>query len=459
MITPTRQLLALLFLISGGLCALQGQDGLKSYAPPKALSPDAKTADWPRFLGPTNDLHSPETHLLKQWPAGGPAKVWEVVRGTGQIAPSIADERLVMMHLLDGKEIVDCRNAETGEAIWKFEYPVQAGNSYGTDDAPRCSPVIDGDLVFVLGLASDLHCLDLATGKVVWKKNLDTEFGEAPFFFARGSCPLVWGEKLIVNVGAKPCVAAFDKKTGNLLWGAEHSWNGSYASPVPAKIHGADRVMIFAGGMTDPPHGGLLSLDPDTGKIDDAFPWRARMFASVNAASPVISGNSVFVTEGYTEGGAMVELSADFEMTAKWTAPRFASQFSTPVAHDGHLYGFSGSSERGAELVCLEAATGVEKWRDGMEIEAGGRRALLGRASLLHADGAFLCIGEQGTLLWLDLTPLGAKILSTAQLFVAPETWGAPALSKGLLYVNRNTRDYATGEASALICYDLRRAD
>ncbi|MEM7009854.1 MAG: PQQ-binding-like beta-propeller repeat protein [Verrucomicrobiota bacterium] len=449
------QLLALFSVVgtSGGIA----QNNLKVHGKARELTANSQTSDWPRVLGPTHDLHTAETNLLREWGANGPAKVWEVARGSGQATPSVAGDRLVHIFLDAGEEIVECRNAETGELFWRFSYAVQAGSSYGTPDATRCSPVIDGDFVYLLGLASDLHCLNLETGEVLWKKNLDTEFGEAPFFFSRGSSPLVSGENLIINVGSKPCVAAFNKTTGELVWGAEHAWNGSYASPVPAKIRGKDRILVFAGGMVDPPHGGLLSLDPTDGKIDDAFPWRARMFASVNAASPVVSGNRVFVTEGYTEGGAMVELSADFKMNAAWKAPRFASQFATPLIHDGHLYGFSGSSERGAELVCIEVANGKELWREDLQLQAGGRRVLLGRASMIHADDAFLCLGEQGTLLWLDLTPQGAKVISSAQLFLAPETWGTPVLSKGLLYVNRNNRDYASGEGPALICYDLRK--
>lgn len=446
-----QQLLIAFFCLGLGL--VNAEDSLKFHAKPKPLAADAETADWPRFLGPSHDLKTPETHLLKEFPENGPTRVWEVARGTGQAAPSVANGKLVHLQLAGGAEIVECRDAEAGTLLWKFEYPVDAGSSYGTPDAPRCSPVIDVEsgLVFILGLAHDLHALEFETGKVVWKRNLNADFGAAPFFFARGSCPLVFGENLIVNVGSKPCVAALNKKTGELVWGADHEWNASYASPVPAKIHGQDRVLVFAGGMTDPPHGGLISLDPATGKIDSSFAWRARMFASVNAASPVVFGNSVFITEGYTEGGAMVELDENFQMKAKWTAPRFGSQFPTPIVEDGHIYGWSGSSELGGELVCLNAESGRELWRDGLRLEAGGRRVLLGRASLIQADGSFLCLGEQGTLVWFDLSPQGPKVLSAAQLFYAPETWGAPALSRGLLYVIENGRD------PKLICFDLRK--
>ncbi|MED5419119.1 MAG: hypothetical protein VYA27_10465, partial [Verrucomicrobiota bacterium] len=90
--------------------------------------------------------------------------------------------------------------------------------------------------------------------------------------------------------------------------------------------------------------------------------------------------------------------------------------------------------------------SGRERWRDGIDI----RGARLGRAGLLHVDGAFLCLGAQGTLLWLDLSPKGAVILSQTQLFRAPETWGVPIVSRGLLYVNRNSF------GPRLVCYDLR---
>ncbi len=80
----------------------------------------------------------------------------------------------------------------------------------------------------------------------------------------------------------------------------------------------------------------------------------------------------------------------------------------------------------------------------------------MGRASLLYADGAFLAMGEQGTLAWLDLSPQGAEVISATQLYYAPEGWGAPALSQGRLYVNQNQPDAAAGTGRRLLCYDLR---
>lgn len=414
-------------------------------------------ADWPRFLGPTHDGHSAEAGLQHVFPENGLPILWEVPHGRSHTAPVIADGHLVFIHLIDGEEVIQCHDAASGRLLWKHAYPVEAGASYGNPDAPRCGPVIDParGLVFTVGLAGDLHGLRLKSGELAWRRNLDAEFGKAPFFFARGSCPLLWKDQLILNSGGRACVISLDPLTGKTLWECPHEWQASYASPIPAHFSGRDALLVFAGGMGNPPSGGLLILNPRDGTVQGSFPWRARIFTSVIAASPVVAGNGIFITEGYDRGGAFLDLSAELKPQLRWESNGFACQFSTPVFHDGHLYGFSGTSDAGAELVCYEAATGAEKWRFGqpLEVTAAGRqtRVLLGRGSLLRVDGSFLALGEQGTLAWLDLTPAGVTIRSLTQLFLAPDTFGTPALSDGRLYVVQNA-----GE-SRLICYDLRQ--
>ena len=419
-------------------------DRLTFHSPPKALSTEAVTEDWPRFLGPRHDLHSRETNLLKEFAGSGPAKVWEVKRGSGQSPVVISGDYLVMIHELNGKEVIECLQPETGKRHWKYEYPVRLGSKYGISDAPRTSPVIDGDLVFTVGVQGDLYCFDLKTGSVAWNLKLNEVYGDAPLFFGRGSGPLVFEDQLILNTGGDYTVVSLNKHTGEFLWGTEYDWHASYASPVPAKIHGEDRILVFAGGMVRPPTGGLLNIDPKDGTLLSAFPWRARNFASVNAASPVVIENSVFITESYSEGGVLLEYQTDGSAATQWKAPRFGSQFTTPIAHEGHLYGVVGSG--GTEIVCYDIERGKELWRDGINLQT----ARLGRAGLLRVDGAFLCIGAQGTLIWLDLSPSGSEIISETQLFSAPETWGIPTVNKGLLFVPQTTM------GSRLICYDLR---
>ncbi len=422
------------------------------HAAPKPLAAGAKTDDWPRFLGPNNNAASAETHILEKWPKDGPARVWEIEKGAGWSCPSIAGDRLFLFHRVDGKETLDCLERETGKELWTFSYPAPYRDRYGASDGPRTSPVISGDRVFIMGVTGQLHCFDAATGKILWQRDLEKDFELVPNFFGRGSTPLALGaDRLILNLGGKGdvCVAALEQSTGKTLWTAKHEWGASYASPIPATLYGRECALVFAGGESRPPTGGLLTIDAKTGEVLNATAHRAPVAESVSASSPVIAGNRVFVTESYGSGGEMIEIAPDFSAKPAWQADNFGAYFMTPIQKEGCLFGSAGQSASLVELVCYEIASGKELWRD----DLGGK---FGKSSLLLlADGRALCLGENGDLALLDLSRAGAKIVQKAKLFNAPETWTLPALSHGLLYICQNERD-ARGNGPRLICYDLR---
>jgi outer membrane protein assembly factor BamB len=414
---------------------------------PAPLAQDAVTHDWTAFLGPWHNATSTETRLSRKLP---PRLIWEFARGSGYASPAIAGARLVYLHRLDDEEIVVCLHAETGAALWRFRYHTDYEDRYGYNDGPRSSPVIDGPRVYSVGAAGQLHCLDLTAGTVIWKRDLRKDYRVTQDFFGTASTPLVEGPLLIVNVGAPggPCVVGFDKATGREVWRAGTEWGPSYASPVPAMVHGKRRVFVFAGGESSPPSGGLMSIDPADGRVDFAIPWRSRAHESVNASCPVVFDNKVFVSASYRTGGALIGIAPDLSPKALWTTPEFALHFNTAIHKDGYLYGFDGRNEPDASLACVDAAGGRVIWRETPEG--------VYRGSLLAVDGHFLCLGEHGHLLWLDLTPKGYREVSRTSLFAAPETWGLPALSRGLLYVTQNARDVRTGARPRLLCYDLR---
>ena len=426
----------------------------------------AAADDWPSLLGPTHAMVSSETGLLKKFPPGGPPLVWQINKGDGYASPAIVGERLLLFHRLGDEEVVDCLNPRDGKQIWRFVYPTTYHDRYGYNHGPRSSPVIAGDLVFTFGAEGKLHGLDLKTGALRWKRDIVAEFKIKQNFFGIGSTPLVEGDNLIVNVGADggPCVVAFDTQTGKEIWRAGNEWGPSYATPVPATIHGQRRVCVFAGGESDPPTGGLICLDPADGKIAFTFPWRSGRYTSVNASSPVIFSNRVFVSECYGSGGALVEALADGGCSLVWTNRKFGTHFMTSIFKDGYLYGVDGYVMQAARLVCVDANTGKEMWgtqpvwEETVTTKDGPRKLVRGtfRGSLLSVDGRFLCLGELGHLLWLDLTPQGCRELDRVWLFAAQETWTPPVLCRGLLYVCQNARDPFHDTPPRLLCYDLR---
>ncbi len=213
---------------------------------PRPLPIGAVTHDWRAFLGPSHNAVSTETKLNRTLPA---PLVWECAKGTGYASPAIAGDRLVFVHRVANEEIVECLHPETGASHWRFRYATAFEDRYGYNNGPRSSPVIAGEQVYTMGAEGSLHCLDLESGRVVWKRDLRAEYKVPQDFFGTASTPLVEGRLLIVNVGAPggPCVVGLDRQTGREVWRAGTQWGPSYASPVPAVVHGTAAGVCVCG--------------------------------------------------------------------------------------------------------------------------------------------------------------------------------------------------------------------
>jgi outer membrane protein assembly factor BamB len=409
-------------------------------------------SDWAKFLGPTGDGISPEKGIISPWPKEGLRVVWRKKVGTGYGTPAISKDQLYLFDRQANQARLRCLKSRTGEPLWTFEYPTNYTDSYGYNNGPRCCPVVDGDRVYVFGAEGVLHCVRAEDGKRVWKVNTQTEFGVIQNFFGVASVPVIEGNLLLVQVGGSPPgsdkvnfdelkgnksgLVAFDKYTGKVKYRISDEL-ASYASPVLATIQGRRWGFLFA-------RGGLLGFEPSTGKVDFHFPWRAPDLESVNAANPVVVGDRVFISECYGPGSALLkvkpgscqELWSDAAKAKKNKS--LLAHWSTPIYHNGYLYGCNGRHPHQAELRCIELATGKVMWS-----QPG-----LARTSLLMVDGHFICLGEEGQLLLLKVNPNKYEQVSemdTEKLLEYP-CWAAPILSHGLLYIRGGDR---------LVCLEL----
>ncbi len=449
----------------GAFAASPSRPELVFHAAPKALAAGAVTESWPHFLGPRHNATTRETGLIDRWPAEGPKKVWELATGEGYACPVIAGGKLVYFHRREGKETIDCLEPETGRRIWRFAYPVAYEDRYGFSPGPRASAVIDGDRVFTAGVTAILHCLELATGKLLWRRDLATEFSVPHYFFGYGPTPFAWQDRVIVNVGGKAkaegtrgtCVAAFDRATGRTLWEVEDSWGADYASPVVARLRGRDVALVLTGGESRPSEGGLLVIDAATGAVLERFPWRARNYESATASTPcVLDDGRVLISECYAKGGTLLEFDAALKAKQLWVQRGFGLHFMMPLAIDGHLYGFAGRNPPDTELKAVDLATGKIAWTDDTRFTADGRTQSFFRGTLLRAGERTFSLGEDGLFAEFELSPKGLVVRQRTRLFHAPSAWTLPALHRGLLYVAQNERDPRSGQPRRIICYDLR---
>ena len=384
--------------------------------------------DWPQFLGPDRDGHYTGPALDVDWDLGGPPEVWRRRVGAGFAGPVVVDGRLLLFHRVNDREVVEALNALTGEVVWRYDYVTTYRDDFGFDEGPRAAPVVVDGQVFTFGAQGQLHALSLETGELVWNVDTKAEFDFRKGFFGASGSPLVEAGHVIANIGgANAGVVAFDAETGAVAWTALDD-DASYSSGIGATFGGARHAVFFTRSY-------LAGLDPADGTVRFALPWRSRLMASVNAATPLVVGDLIFVSATYGTGAGLFRVTGD-QLDELWVSDEIMSNhYATSVYHDGHLYGFHGRQEYSPNLRAVELRTGEVKW----DI------ANYGAGTVTLADERLIIVRESGELVVAEASPEAFTRVANIQV-LPPVVRAYPALADARLYIrNENT----------LVCLDL----
>jgi outer membrane protein assembly factor BamB len=439
--------------------------------PLSLLCGQSMSVDWPQFLGPTANGISTETGLLDKWSSNGPPLLWQKQIGTGYGAPSVIGDRLVLHHRLNDEEIVECFDATNGRSLWHFGYPSQFVDPYGYNNGPRCTPLLSSNLCYTFGAEGKLVCLELATGKKVWQRDTALDFNVPNAFFGVGSTPIIESGLLLVMIGGQPNsgMVAFDPTTGKTVWESvgKKNWEGvpmtgwpgeqtvkwhltekqaSYSTPIAATIHGKRQVLCLT-------RQGLVSLDPKTDEVNFSFWFRSRANDSVNAMSPLVVGDLVFISAAYYKiGSVLLRVKPDCKgVDEVWRSTALETHWTTPIYNDGYLYAFSGRNEPDARLRCVEFNTGKLMWErdESWPPHSTPTPEVYGRGSFILADKKLIALGEGGILGLFKPNP---KELEEICRYQVPQLhhpcWAAPVLSRKRLYLR--SEDH-------LVCLDLAK--
>lgn len=390
----------------------------------------AAASDWPQFLGPTRDSVTRDP-VAATFAAGGPPVVWKRTVGQGFSGPVVSGANAVLFHRVGGEAIVECMDAATGKPKWSAKYATDYRDDFGFDEGPRSTPGIDGDRVFTLGAEGVLACWKMTDGAKLWSVDTRANFLADKGFFGVACSPLVDGDLVIANVGGRDGagVVAFDKTSGKVRWKATNDEAG-YASPVAATLNGKRYVLSFT-------REGLVGLGPADGTVRFQFPWRSRSNATVNAATPLVVEDTVFLSASYGTGAVLLRIAGD-KPQELWSGDDILSNhYATSVHRDGFLYGFDGRQEQTPRLRCVELASGKVKWSE----------EDFGAGTLMIAGNQLVILTEKGDVVIAPASPQAFKPTARARV-LASDCRAHPALAGGLLYA----RDKDT-----MACIDLRR--
>jgi outer membrane protein assembly factor BamB len=415
---------------------------LSAVSAPSSANLTISTSDWPQWRGPGRSGTSPETGLLKQWPAEGPKLLWQVNDiGDGYSTPAVVGKRIYLMSNIGMEnEFVQALSTQDGKSIWT----TRVGNVGNPNQNPpypkaRSTPTVDGNFIYALGSDGDLACLEAGSGKIRWLKNIRKEFGGEPGEWAYAESPLVDGDVVVVTPGgAQATMVALNKKTGVLIWKSAVPGGdpAGYASAIVVQGGGRKQyVQCLSKGM--------VGVDAKTGQ----FLWRNKEVAKGPAQyfTPVARGEHVY-GGALGVGGVLVRLKSDPGGVAAeqvYFTRGLPNGIGGAVLVGETLYG----TEVGQNLVAADFTTGKVKWQD----------KSFGWASVAYADGHLYLHGINGEIGLVEATPEAfrakGRFTPPAQpkkKQVGPFPEGAfayPVIAGGRLYI----RDLGT-----LWAYDLK---
>jgi outer membrane protein assembly factor BamB len=396
----------------------------------RALAAD----DWPQWRGIHRDGHSADTGLLKEWPAGGPKLIWKATgAGGGYTGVSIVGDRIYLMGDLDDSSCLIALNRTDGSKLWSTKVGQGGAPGWGGFSGPRCTPTVDGNLVFAVGQFGQVLCADATTGAEIWRKDYAKDFGaERPEWGFTGM-PVVDGENVIFPPGGKEGdLVALDKKTGNVVWRSkELSDSIHYSSPLLVEIGGVRQVVQLTGESV----AGVRASD---GKLL----WRAdRQGRTAMIPTPIYRDGEIYVATGYGIGCNLFKVAAEgdkFSVEQVYANKDMVNHHGGVVLVDKHLYGFCD----GKGWTCQDFETGKVAWRN----------KGVGKGSIVYADGLLYLRSEngKGTIAIIEASPDGYKELSR---FDPPDrsdknSWPHPVVTGGRLYVR---------DQDVLQCYDVRK--
>jgi outer membrane protein assembly factor BamB len=402
-----------------------------------ALVCAATAADWNHYRGSNVDGYSPDAVNVK-WLASGPKVVWKTATGSGFSSFVVAQGKAFIQLVRDvngaPREVVAAFDANTGKELWatdvavgKFDGSGNAGTQENNGgDGPRSTCASANGKVFVYTPSMELVCLDAASGKRLWSKDIAKDFGGRNIGWKSALAPVTDGDLVFVaGGGAGQSLLAFKQADGEVAWKVEDE-KMTHATPTPATIHGVRQVIFFM-------QSGLVSVQAKDGKLLWKFPFRYNVST---AASAVVGGDIVYCSAGYGVGGGackIVKNGAEFTAQELWKTPGdkdVANHWSTPVYKDGHLYGMFSFKKYGVgPLKCVEIATGKVKW------EKPG----FGAGQAIIAGNQVLALADDGQLVAVEATPEAYKEVARAKV-VAGKCWSTPSLSNGRLYI-RSTKE------------------
>ncbi len=389
-----------------------------------------------QWLGPQRNGIYPDTLLLEEWPAGGPAMLFATPgMGKGFSSAVATGDRIYATGIKDTLEYLTCLD-HSGNILWQHPYGRCWIKSY--PDA-RCTPTVEGERVYVLSGMDRLVCFHAHTGTEIWSVDVHKEYNSNWDMFGVSESVLLVDDKVIVTpAGETTTVIALDKMTGSLVWKSE-CLQARRSNMSPVVIEHAGKKYIITSMQTH-----VLGVDAEDGSILWSYHYN---FLDKNGDNvtilvngPTYRDSCLWISNGWDVKSVMLQIAPDGKsVTEKFSDHTFDNQNHGVVLIDSFLYGSNFTGRQSGKWICMNWNTGEITWI----------ADFYNKGPILSADGMLYCCEEKsGQIALVKADPKEFKVISTLKIDKgAGPYWSRPSIYSGMLLVRHG--DY-------LVAYDIR---
>jgi len=376
---------------------------------------------WDQWRGPNRDGRISGA----KWPAGLDEarlkKRWQLPLGPSYSGPVMNAERAAITETVDKKrEQVTALRRSDGSVVWKRDWEGAMSVPFfarSNGDWIRATPALDGDTLYVAGMRDVLVALNSTDGSERWRLDFVKRFGADLPTFGFVSSPLIDGDSVYVQAGGG--VARLRKADGQVVWHGARDGGGmmgsAFGSPVILTLAGKRQLVIQARTR-------LFGVALEDGAELWSLPVES--FRGMNILTPTFAGKDRLFTAAYGGKTLGIDIRSEnggFRAVPAW---EFKAQgyMTSPIIHEGHAY----LQLRSQRALCIELATGAEKWTTS---ESFGKYW-----SMVSQGDRVLALDERGELILFKATPEKFDVLSRRKV-AESDAWAHLAVDGSELYI------------------------
>jgi outer membrane protein assembly factor BamB len=389
------------------------------------LLPLLVAADWTRFRGPNGTGIADDTDVPTKIDAS--TTLWKApLPGDGHSSPIVVKGRLYLASSTPKARMLLCYD-DSGKQVWKREVPGGVAKKHDLSSFASATPCSDGERVYIVfwdGKKVGLYAYEL-DGKPLWDADLGTYTSQ----HGPGFSPMVAAGKVIVNddQDGKADLYAFDAKTGKPAWKVPHkAYRACYSTPI---LHDGKLLVTTTAGVT--------AYDPESGERGWSYAWKFPIKPLRTVGSSVIAGDVIVLPSGDGDGSRhMIGVKlpkGDQGPALAWEVDSSTPYVPTSVVKGDHLYTVF---DKGF-VICREAKTGKETWRQRLGGEVSASPVLIG--------GKVYVFTHKGEVTVFDTNPEKFVLVSRTNLGEA--VMASPAVADGRLYIRGAKNLYCVGKA------------